>query len=46
MPGVDVLKAEFPLDVKAEADETGWAEACKELSAASAAPWISAFGFR
>lgn len=40
MPGVDVLKAEFPLDIKAEPDEFVWAEACKELSAASAAPWI------
>jgi tagatose 1,6-diphosphate aldolase len=40
MPGVDILKAEFPLDITAEPDETVWAEACAELSAASAAPWV------
>ena len=38
--GVDVLKAEFPLDVAAEPDEAGWAEACAELSAASAVPGV------
>jgi tagatose 1,6-diphosphate aldolase len=36
---VDVLKAEFPLDVK-DADETKWMEACQEVSSASVAPWI------
>lgn len=36
---VDILKAEFPLDVN-EADETKWMTACKEISAASAVPWI------
>ncbi len=40
IPGVDALKAEFPLDFKANPDETVWAEACAELSAASAAPWV------
>jgi tagatose-1,6-bisphosphate aldolase len=40
IPGVDALKAEFPLDFKAETDETVWAEACAELSDASAAPWV------
>ena len=40
VPGVDVLKAEFPLDVTAEPDERTWAAACAELTAASAAPWI------
>ncbi len=40
VPGVDVLKAEFPLDITAEPDEHRWAEACAELTAASAAPWI------
>jgi tagatose-1,6-bisphosphate aldolase len=40
IPGVDVLKAEFPLDVTEEADEKVWAEACAELSTASPAPWI------
>lgn len=38
--GVDVLKAEFPIDIKKESDELVWAEACAELSAASASPWI------
>lgn len=38
--GIDVLKAEFPLDVAAEPDEAAWAEACAELSAASAVPWV------
>jgi tagatose-1,6-bisphosphate aldolase len=44
-PGVDVLKAEFPA---ASADETEWLDACRELTAASAAPWIllsAAVGF-
>jgi tagatose 1,6-diphosphate aldolase len=40
MPGVDVLKAEFPLDFKADPDETHWASACAELTAASRAPWV------
>jgi tagatose-1,6-bisphosphate aldolase len=40
VPGVDVLKAEFPLDIKAEPDEKIWAAACAELSAASPAPWV------
>jgi tagatose-1,6-bisphosphate aldolase len=37
-PGVDVLKAEFPPDISG--DEHEWAAACRELSAASAAPWV------
>ena len=36
---VDVLKAEFPLDVN-DLDESKWLEACREISAASVAPWI------
>jgi tagatose 1,6-diphosphate aldolase len=40
MDGVDVLKAEFPLDAKAEPDEAAWAKACLELTKASRAPWI------
>ncbi len=40
LPGVDVLKAEFPLDVSIEPDERIWAAACAELSQASAAPWV------
>jgi tagatose-1,6-bisphosphate aldolase len=39
-PGVDVLKAEFPLDIAAESDERQWAAACAELSAVSSAPWV------
>ncbi len=38
--GVDVLKAEFPLDVAVVSDEREWAAACGALSAASAVPWI------
>lgn len=37
--GVDILKAEFPLDVT-EKDESGWADACAEISSASVTPWI------
>ena len=37
--GVDVLKAEFPLDLK-ETDEAKWKEACQEISSASVVPWI------
>lgn len=37
---VDVLKAEFPLDISAETDEKRWADVCAELSAASRAPWV------
>jgi tagatose-1,6-bisphosphate aldolase len=40
IPGVDVLKAEFPLDIIAEPDEREWSSACAELSAASACPWV------
>ena len=39
-PGIDVLKAEFPLDVAAEPNEAQWAAACAELSEASRAPWV------
>ena len=38
--GVDVLKAEFPLEIKEEPDEETWANACRELSAASVVPWV------
>ncbi len=38
--GVDVLKAEFPLDVAQPADRGEWAAACAELSAACAVPWV------
>jgi tagatose-1,6-bisphosphate aldolase len=40
LPGVDVLKMEFPVEVAAEPDEDVWAEACAELSAASPVPWV------
>lgn len=38
--GVDVLKAEFPLDIYAEKDFQKWEAACQELTRASATPWI------
>jgi len=37
--GVDVLKAEFPLDI-ADPDESAWATVCAGITAASATPWI------
>lgn len=36
---VDILKAEFPLDVN-NMDESKWMDACKEISCASVTPWI------
>ena len=38
--GVDVLKAEFPININDEGDESVWADACAELSEASTCPWI------
>jgi tagatose 1,6-diphosphate aldolase len=38
--GIDVLKAEFPLDASAVPDEQEWRRACAELSQASATPWV------
>jgi tagatose-1,6-bisphosphate aldolase len=40
LPGVDILKAEFPLDPVAVPNESDWAKACAEISSASRAPWI------
>ena len=40
IPGVDVLKAEFPLDIAADPSESEWAKACGEISSLSRAPWI------
>ena len=40
IPGVDVIKVEFPLDTQKHLPEKEWAKACRELSSASAAPWI------
>ena len=37
--GADVLKAEFPYD-PAVRDEERWRDACAELDAASAVPWV------
>jgi tagatose 1,6-diphosphate aldolase len=39
-PGVDVLKAEFPLEIAADPLESEWARACGEISSLSRAPWI------
>ena len=39
-PGVDVLKAEFPLILPEDSDEDKWARACDQISAACPAPWI------
>jgi tagatose-1,6-bisphosphate aldolase len=36
---IDILKAEFPLDVS-DRDESKWMKACEEISAASVTPWI------
>lgn len=40
--GIDVLKAEWPLEVTSEArpDEAEWEKVCGEISAASPVPWI------
>jgi tagatose-1,6-bisphosphate aldolase len=38
--GPDVLKVEFPLDVNHDPDPGLWAEACAELDAATAVPWV------
>lgn len=38
--GVDVLKAEFPVDVVQEPDEDNWRQACEQLSAACSVPWV------
>jgi tagatose 1,6-diphosphate aldolase len=37
--GIDLLKAEFPLDVN-DPHESSWAAACAEITAASITPWI------
>jgi tagatose-1,6-bisphosphate aldolase len=36
---VDILKAEFPLDIN-DTDETKWMDACQQVSSASVTPWI------
>lgn len=40
VPGVDVLKAEFPLDISLAPDEHEWRSACEELSQTSSVPWV------
>lgn len=37
--GASVLKAEFPYDA-ATTDEDAWADACRDLDAASVVPWV------
>lgn len=37
--GPDILKAEFPYDTSVS-EESAWNEACAELNAASAVPWV------
>ncbi len=38
--GPDVLKLEFPLDIKFNQDRAEWHEACAAVSEASAVPWV------
>lgn len=38
--GIDVLKAEFPLDSQEEPRRGEWEDACRELTEASAVPWV------
>ena len=38
--GADVLKMEFPLDIKFNSDRDAWRDACQRLSEASAIPWV------
>lgn len=39
--GIDVLKAEFPVDIHQTDDEVEWADACQELSEACGdVPWV------
>jgi tagatose-1,6-bisphosphate aldolase len=38
--GMDILKAEFPVDVQAVSDQAEWGRACAELTQASQVPWV------
>lgn len=38
--GVDILKAEFPLNVAQSQDKGEWADACAELSSVCPVPWV------
>lgn len=37
--GPDIMKVEFPIDVRHQAEQAVWAEACAELNEASQVPW-------
>jgi tagatose 1,6-diphosphate aldolase len=37
--GMDILKAEFPVDIHEEPDQAIWAQACSDLNDASKVPW-------
>jgi len=37
--GIDVLKVEFPVDARHDADRASWADACAELTEAINVPW-------
>lgn len=38
--GMDILKAEFPLDIESAKTDAEWEEACKALTQASVVPWV------
>jgi len=38
--GVDVLKAEFPVDVTEQPEENAWHAACQQLTDACSVPWV------
>ncbi|NLE45763.1 MAG: tagatose 1,6-diphosphate aldolase [Chloroflexi bacterium] len=38
--GVDVLKAEFPVDIETETDERAWMDVCAEMTRVSHLPWV------
>jgi tagatose-1,6-bisphosphate aldolase len=40
VPGVYVLKVEFPLDISSDPDESEWDKVCREISNLSQIPWI------
>ncbi len=37
--GMDILKAEFPVEIREEPDQMVWAQACSDLNEASTVPW-------
>ncbi len=38
--GADVLKLEFPMDIKHQPDEQAWADACQAITDAVQIPWV------